>query len=61
MPSLFKFSNVTSKPEIFNFKTKNRQDFHVKAGKYGATQTMEEFLYTLAPHLQMESRIRQER
>jgi hypothetical protein len=59
MPSLIKFSNVTSKPEIFNFKTKNKQDFHVKAGKYGANQTME--VKSSYIHLQMESRIRQER
>jgi hypothetical protein len=32
---------LQSKPEIFKFKTKNKQDFHVKAGKYGAAQTME--------------------
>jgi hypothetical protein len=52
MPSLIKFGNVTSKTEIFNFKTKNKQDFHVKAGKYGATQTMEvksTLASTLAP------------
>jgi hypothetical protein len=33
MPSLNKFSNVTSKPEFVYFKTKNKQDFHVKSRK----------------------------
>jgi len=62
MPSLIMFSNVTSKAEIFNFKTKNKQDFHVKAGKYGARETMEvKSSYIHLHHLQMGSRIRQER
>jgi hypothetical protein len=62
MASLIMFGNVTSKPEIFNFKTKNKQDFHVKTGKYGATQTMEvKSSYIHLHHLQMESRIREER